>query len=84
MRTTIDIPDSLYRQLKARAALEGRPVKDLVGMLLQRGLATAEAAASPARGRSALPTLAVASAFPLPAPSNAALFELLDEAPDGA
>lgn len=83
MRTTIDMPDSLYRQLKARAAL-GRPVKDLVGMLLQRGLATTEAAASPARGRSALPTRAVASAFPLPAPSNAALFELLDEAPDGA
>jgi len=33
MRKTVDIPDSLYRQLKARAAREGRTVEDL---LLQR------------------------------------------------
>ena len=30
MRTTVDIPDSKYRDLKSRAASEGTTVKDLV------------------------------------------------------
>lgn len=30
MRTTVDIPDSLYRQLKSKAASEGRSVKELI------------------------------------------------------
>ena len=30
MRTTIDIPDGMYRRLKARAATEGKPAKALI------------------------------------------------------
>jgi len=30
MRTTIVIPDELFRQAKAKAALEGRKLKDLI------------------------------------------------------
>ncbi len=30
MRTTVDIPDALYRELKAKAAREKRSVKELV------------------------------------------------------
>ncbi len=30
MRTTIDIPNALYRRLKARAATEGQPAKALI------------------------------------------------------
>ena len=30
MRTTVDIPDSLYRDLKSKAAGEGRSVKELI------------------------------------------------------
>jgi plasmid stability protein len=30
MRTTVDIPDTLYRELKSRAANEGRSVKELI------------------------------------------------------
>jgi hypothetical protein len=30
MRTTVDIPDPLYRELKKKAAHEGRTVKDLL------------------------------------------------------
>jgi hypothetical protein len=30
MRTTVDIPDSLYRRLKGKAAREGRTVKQLI------------------------------------------------------
>ncbi len=30
MRTTVDIPDPLYRTLKTKAAAEGRSVKELI------------------------------------------------------
>jgi len=30
MRTTVDIPDPVYRELKSRAALEGKTVKELI------------------------------------------------------
>lgn len=30
MRTTLDIPDTLYRELKTRAAREGTSVKELI------------------------------------------------------
>jgi hypothetical protein len=30
MRTTVDIPDPLYRDLKSKAAGEGRSVKELI------------------------------------------------------
>jgi hypothetical protein len=30
MRTTVDIPDTLYRELKSKAADEGRSVKELI------------------------------------------------------
>ena len=30
MRTTVDIPDPIYRELKGRAALEGKTVKELL------------------------------------------------------
>ena len=30
MKTTVEIPDTLYRQLKARAALKGQSIKDFL------------------------------------------------------
>ena len=30
MRTTVDIPDPIYRELKIRAATEGKTVKELI------------------------------------------------------
>jgi hypothetical protein len=30
MRTTVDIPDPLYRELKGKAAADGRSVKELI------------------------------------------------------
>jgi plasmid stability protein len=38
MRTTIDLPDPLLKHLKARAALEGRTLRDLVVELVEKGL----------------------------------------------
>lgn len=39
MKATVDIPDPLYRQVKARAALEGRAVRDVTIELYERWLA---------------------------------------------
>ena len=38
MKATIDIPDELYRRVKAKSALEGRPVDAVVADLIQRSL----------------------------------------------
>jgi plasmid stability protein len=55
MRTTLDMPDDLMRNLKARAALEGRSLRDLVLMLVERGLQVP--AVAPAAAAKALPTV---------------------------
>ena len=56
MRTTLDIPDELYRQLKARAGLMGTTVKELLTSYVEGGLRQASRPA--ARRRSALPVIA--------------------------
>lgn len=40
MRTTIDIPDPMYRRLKARAATEGRTAKALILRAVEQVLST--------------------------------------------
>lgn len=79
MRTTIDLPDPMLRQLKSRAALEGTTLKALVQSLVERGL---NAPPSAPRGalRSPLPSMGTGRPLPLRNPSNAGLFELLDDA----
>ncbi len=52
MRTTVDIPNPLYRQLKARAASEGRSVKELIIQGVQSELRGRERAR---RGKIRLP-----------------------------
>ena len=72
MCTTIDIPDDVYRRAKARAALEGRKLKDLVADYVRDGL-TREAVLPGAqrRARSVLPVIRVAAGKTLPSISNA-------------
>ena len=38
MRTTLDLPDDLFREAKARAALEGMKLKDLLAEFIRQGL----------------------------------------------
>lgn len=38
MKATIDIPDELYRQVKAKSALQGRPVREVAIDLFSRWL----------------------------------------------
>jgi hypothetical protein len=56
MKATVEIPDDLYRDAKARAALSGRKVKDLVADGLRRVL-YGEAAAPPRGKRISLPVV---------------------------
>lgn len=42
MRTTLDFPDDLFRALKARAAIEGTTLKELIPRLVQAGMSTTE------------------------------------------
>lgn len=41
MKTTLDLPDSLVKQVKLRALSDGRKLKDAVAELLRKGLAVA-------------------------------------------
>jgi hypothetical protein len=43
MRTTIDLPDDLYRTLKARAAFGGTTLRALILQLVEQGLRQPEA-----------------------------------------
>lgn len=55
MKTTLDLPDELMRDIKVRAARENRKLKDTIAELLRRGLSRKAAAAPAARRRVALP-----------------------------
>ena len=43
MKTTLELPDELMREIKILAAREDRKLKDVVPELLRRGLATKNA-----------------------------------------
>ena len=47
MRTTIDIPDEIYRRLKVKAAIEGQTVREIALRGIQREIE--EPAAKPVR-----------------------------------
>lgn len=38
MRTTLDLPDPLFREVKSRAAKEGMKLKDLIAQYIEAGL----------------------------------------------
>lgn len=38
MKTTLDLPDELMREIKIRAAIQGRKLKDVVAESIRRGL----------------------------------------------
>ena len=81
MRTTLDLPDETFRQLKAQAALNGLKLKELVTQLIQRGLAAGPNQPTPLRDRPVLPVAIRRdpAARPTPALTNAELYAILDE-----
>jgi plasmid stability protein len=80
MRTTLDLPDTLLRQLKLRAALEATTLKAFMRSVVERGLrALREPVPGSPANPAALPTIRLGRPLSLQRPSNAALFELLDD-----
>lgn len=78
MRTTLDLPDPLLRQLKSRAALQGTTLKQLIRETIERGL-SAPPQDEPKQPRSQPPCLVLGRPLRAKRFSNATLAELLDE-----
>lgn len=69
MKTTIDLPDDLIREVKLRAVRESRKLKDVIEEVFRRGLAAPAPSRSPQkRHRVALPLI--------PAPPGSSTFDL--------
>jgi hypothetical protein len=65
MKATVDIPDELYRQVKAKSALEGRPVREVVVELFQGYVGRGGKTGSPL-ARKSVPGILVADGKPAP------------------
>jgi hypothetical protein len=77
MRTTIELPDHLFRQAKARAAMGGRKLKDLIAEYVEQGLRLNGSTEKPAR-RSPSPLAREATGRTIPALTGADLYEILE------
>lgn len=89
MRTTIDLPDPLFREVKTRAAREGMKLRELVIRYLETGLRgrCSGPDEAPAASRTPLPIFRQPNGTVIPARTNAEIFEILaaeDTAPDEA
>jgi len=81
MRTTIDLPDELLRQAKARAALDGMKLKDLITRFVEQGLGSSalRSTGPRRRRRSELPVARAATGRMLPSLTNADIYRILEE-----
>lgn len=80
MRTTLDLPDPLFREVKTRAVQQGVTLKDLLAQYIQAGMnAPASAAAPSPRIHIPLPYFRPVDGPIIPARSNADLFAMLEE-----
>ena len=80
MRTTVDLPDELLRQVKAKAALDGMKLKDLIIRFVQQGLRQGAPPVAPLRRqRSELPVVRAATGRTLPALTNVDVQRMLEE-----
>ncbi len=80
MRTTFDLPDDLFRALKARAALKGLTMRELVHRLIEEGLRSARVGQTgPPRRHDPPPVIIASRGVPIPALSRAELARLEEE-----
>lgn len=78
MRTTVDLPDDLYRAIKARAALAGLKVRELMAQYLIEGIRGAEETERTERPTE-FPVVIPPLGRRIPLASSAQMEELLDE-----
>lgn len=79
MRTTIDLPDELYRSLKARAALSGTTLRVLIVDLVERGLRSPDRASTQATRWGPPPVVVPPRGRPIEAVPSARLREIEEE-----
>jgi hypothetical protein len=84
MRTTLDLPDSLFKEVKTRAVQKGVTLKELLASFIEAGLRSStvpQNATNPAGKRRPLPVgIPRIPDAPLhPALSNAELYSVLEE-----
>lgn len=80
MRTTIELPDPLFREAKTRAVQQGVKFKDLVAGYIEAGLRGRIAAVHPGSCEEVpLPVFRIGKGRAIPARSNAKLFEILGD-----
>ncbi len=81
MRTTLDLPDALFREVKTRAVQQGVTLKDLVAHYIEVGLRgqLTPPDASRHRQHSPLPVFRVPNGQTIPALTNAQFQAILDE-----
>ena len=84
MRTTLDLPDSLFKEVKIRAVQQGVKLKDLLAAYIEAGLRApqpSEKEITPCKNPHPLPVgIPRVPGTPLhPALSNAELYAILEE-----
>jgi hypothetical protein len=79
MRTTIDLPDDLFRQAKAKAALDGLRLKDLITRFVEQGLRQEALPSTAPRRRSEMPVARVATGRTLPDLTSAEIHRILED-----
>ncbi len=57
MRTTLDLPDELFRRVKAKAALQGSSLKEMLMRYMENGLREPHRSTTAGRKRSRLPII---------------------------
>ena len=80
MRTTIDLPEDLFREAKTRAVQQGTTFKNLVTQFVLSGLAVKETGAAPMARRMPPPVAIrlIPGQSPCPALSNRELYATLE------
>jgi hypothetical protein len=79
IRTTIDIPDDLYRTLKARAGLNAVPLSELVRRLIEQGLHSGAPESGPRKKFGPPPVIIPARGKPIHATPRADLVRMEEE-----
>ncbi len=83
MRTTIELPDGLYRALKARAGLSGVTLRHLIQRLIEQGLRSSTGVAASAGRQGPPPVIVPPRGLLIPAISRAELARMEEEEKDG-
>jgi hypothetical protein len=79
MRVTINLPEDLYRSLKARARVNGLTLPQLVRQLIEQGLPSPAGVTPPASRHAPPPVIIPCRGVPIPALSREELMRMEED-----